>query len=161
MKAFRWLTDNVWALEAFDPGKYLLRKYEPREGWLVQVMSVGFEADSMQAAERIAPQFMAVSDGRVVDPAAASSAQSKNTVTVSKQMPAGIISSLLSQLVDADVATVKRLGMRDVRHQLGNPDSNGESELTLMGELASGTSFEDFSDLVQDEFGIDAIIKKA
>lgn len=160
MKAFKWIVEGRWVLEAFDPGKFLLRKYEEREGWQVQTMSVGFEADNMADAERLAPQFVAVADGRVVDSEAAKAAAPKSGVVIKKEMPSGLLSSIMSQLIDRDVAAVQRLGLKNVTHELGAPDKNGGSLLTLMGELQDGVAYNDLVELVQDEFGIDTLIKQ-
>jgi hypothetical protein len=160
MKAFNWLVDNKWALEAFDPGKYLLRKYEEHEGWLCQVMSVGFEAQTGAEAERLAPQFMAVADGRIVDSEAAKKTESKSGVVIKKGMPAGMVTSIMTQLIERDVAAVQRLGLKNVTHELGSPDKNGESLLTIMGELQDGVPYGDFASLIEDEFGLDTLIEQ-
>ena len=160
MKAFKWMVQDKWLLEAFDPGKYLIRKYELHEGWLHQATSVGFEARTGAEAERLALQHMAVADGRVVDGEADKAAASAKTVSVGKWMPAGLVSSTMDGLIQEDVDTVTRLGLRGVLYTLGSPNRNGESLLVLTGVLEEGTSYEEFKDLVMDEFGIDISVKQ-
>lgn len=163
MKAFKWLREGVWALEAFDPGKFLLRKYELRDGWLCQVTSVGFEASTMDKAERLAPQLVAASEGRVLDAEAAKAteaAKAAKAVVITKTIMCGLLPSIIDQLIENDCAMVERLGLRGVAHALGKPDKNGDSLLTLTGALEAGLPYEEFEGLAKDAFGIDIDIKQ-